>query len=188
MLALARLLCQRRRAGATLLFLFLSLPSMFSANLSWVDPDTEKVGERRERIAKERSSTSAAPSLRSSISSKSSIPDERELWWTSGLKKAKGLNPSKKGRPGTSHSTIHTRKTSISLPRTVEHEPSDGLRDPTLQPAWTYSTTLSTTLPSGALLDPPEHEVPELEGDISSRYTNSSGSRSSRKSGNTSFK
>jgi hypothetical protein len=159
---------------------------MFSADLSWVDPDTEKVGERRERIAKERSSTSAAPSLRNSISSKSSIFDNRELWWTSGLKKAKGLKPSKKGRPDTSHSTPDTRKASNSLPRTLQHEPSDDLRDPTLQPAWTYSTTLSTTLPSGAPLDPPEHEVPELEGDLSSRCTNSSGSRSSRKSSNTS--
>ena len=161
---------------------------MFSADLSWVDPDTEKVGERRERIAKERSSSSAAPSLRNSISSKSSIPDDRELWWTSGLKKAKGLKPSKKGRPDTSHSTLDTRKASYSLPRTLQHEPSDDLRDPTLQPAWTYSTTLFTTLPSGAPLDPPEHEVPELEGDLSSRCTNSSGSRSSRKSSNTSFR
>jgi len=155
---------------------------MFAANLSWADPDTEKVGERRERIAREQSSSPAAVSIRSSGSSRSSVPDDRELWWTSGLKKAKSLKPSGKGRPDTSQRiTTPSRNASISLPRNFENEPLHELRDPTLQPGWTYSTTLSTTLPSGGPLDPPEYEVPELEGDMSSRCTNSSGSRSSRK-------
>lgn len=158
---------------------------MFSADLSWTEPDTEKVGERKERLArereKERLTPSVAPSIRSSKSSKSSIPEDRELWWTASLKKARSMKPTKKIRPGTSHSSNHSRKASSSLPRPLEVETSGDLKDPTLQPAWTYSTSLSPTLPSGAPLDPPEYEVPELEGDVSSRGTNSSGSRSSRK-------
>ncbi|KAF2255517.1 hypothetical protein BU26DRAFT_471096 [Trematosphaeria pertusa] len=157
---------------------------MFAADLSWTEPDTEKVGQRRERIAKERSSPSAAPSIKSSRSSKTSVTsvaDDKELWWTSSLRKAKSIKPNKKGRPGTSRSTgtEHSRKASSSIPRTLEIELPHELRDPTLQPAWTYSSTLSPTLPSGAPLDPPEYEVPELEGDLSSRGTNSTGSRSS---------
>lgn len=159
---------------------------MFSADLSWTDPDTEKVGERKERIArekeKERSTSSAAPSIDSSKSSKSSIPDDRELWWTSGLRKAKNIKPTRKSPPGTSYSTHERKKASISLPRALEVETSDDLIDPTLQPSWTYTTSLSPTLPSGASLDPPEYEVPELEGDLSSRGTDASDSRSSRKS------
>ena len=158
---------------------------MFSADLSWTEPGTEKVGERRERIAKERSIHSATPSIISSRSSKasaSSIADDRELWWTSGLRKAKNLRQHKKVRPSTSRSTATdtSRRTSTGL-RFVDPETNQELRDPSLQPAWTYSTTLSSTLPSGAPLDPPEYEVPELEGDLSSRGTNSTGSRSSRK-------
>ncbi|KAF2866731.1 hypothetical protein BDV95DRAFT_504302 [Massariosphaeria phaeospora] len=153
---------------------------MFSADLSWVDPDTEKVGQRKERIARERSA-SATPSLKSTRSSKSSIPEDRELWWTTGLKKAKNLKPTR-ARPETSYSTIRPRKVSSVFPPTRESQTDPlELKDPTLQPAYTYTTKLSPALPSGASLDLPENEVPELEGDYSSRYTNSSGSRSSRK-------
>ncbi|KAF1968660.1 hypothetical protein BU23DRAFT_260424 [Bimuria novae-zelandiae CBS 107.79] len=156
---------------------------MFSADLSWTDPGTEKVGERRERIAKERSLHSATPSIISSRSSKaSSIADNRELWWTSSLRKAKSFRPNKKARPSTARSsaTDSSLRTSNGL-RFVEPDSSQELRDPSLQPAWTYSSTLSSTLPSGAPLDPPatECDVPELEGDLSSRGTNSTGSRSS---------
>lgn len=169
------------RRSSTRVFLCPSI--MFSADLSWTEPDTEKVGERRERIAKQRSTPSATPSIRSSKSSRSSIPDDRELWWTSSLRKAKSIKPSRKARPDTSRSG-HSKKTSSSLPQIpqkLEIEPPHDLKDPIHQPAWTYSTSLSPTLPSGAALDPPEYEVPELEGDLSSRGTNSSGSRSSRK-------
>ncbi|KAF2264589.1 hypothetical protein CC78DRAFT_616740 [Lojkania enalia] len=151
---------------------------MFSADLSWVDPDVEKVGERRERKAKERPSSSAALSIRSSQSSKSSIPDDKEIWWPASLKKAKQTIPIARPRPETTHSGHKSRKPSISVPQPIEIEPRD-VRDPTLQPAWTYSTSLHSTLPSGAPIDPPEYEVPELEGDLSSRRTGSSGSRSS---------
>ena len=156
----------------------------------------EKVGQRKERKARERStpSLSETPSIRSSRSSResvSSVADDREMWWTTGLKKAKSLKPKKMTRPTTSritatHATQHSRKTSGSIPEAVEAEDFtmiQRIRDPTLQPSWTYSSTISTRLPSGAPLDPPVHEVPELEGDISSRYTGSSGeSRSSRES------
>ncbi|KAJ4354388.1 uncharacterized protein N0V89_006124 [Didymosphaeria variabile] len=156
---------------------------MFSADLSWTDPNTEKVGERRERIAKERSLHSTTPSVTSSRSSiASSFADDRQLWWTSSFRKAKSLRPNKKARPLTSRSNVTdaSRRESTCL-RSVETEPNRELKDPSLQPSWTYSSTLSATLPSGAPLDPPapEFEVPELEGDLSSRGANSTGSRSS---------
>lgn len=137
-------------------------------------------------MAKERPPSSGPPSLRSSKSSRasvSSIADDRELWWTSSFKKAKSLKPSRKFRPGTSRSaaTEYSRKPSVTQPRTLEIELPQELRDPCLQPAWTYSSTLSPTLPSGAPLDPPVYEVPELEGDLSSRGTYSTGSHSSSK-------
>jgi hypothetical protein len=157
---------------------------MFSADLSWTDPDTEKIGERRERIAKERSLHSTTPSVTSSRSSiASSLADDRQLWWTSSLRKAKSFKPNKKARPSTSHSNVTEVSRRTSGLRSLETEPSGELKDPSLQPSWTYSSTLSSNLPSGAPLDPPapEYEVPELEGDLSSRGANSTGSRSSRK-------
>ncbi|KAF2686531.1 hypothetical protein K458DRAFT_429530, partial [Lentithecium fluviatile CBS 122367] len=164
---------------------------MFAADLSWVEGDgVEKVGERKERKARERStpSVSVEPSIRSSRSSRDSVSstaDDKEMWWTSSLKKAKSLRPNKKARPTTSRSTAtqHIRKTSASLPEAIETDDfalPHKLRDPSLQPSWTYSSTIATKLPSGAPLDPPVYEVPELEGDYSSRGTVSSGgSRSS---------
>ncbi|KAK7193766.1 hypothetical protein DPSP01_000320 [Paraphaeosphaeria sporulosa] len=156
---------------------------MFSADLSWTDSSTEKVGERRERKAKERSLHSTTPSVTSSRSSiTSSLADERQLWWTSSLRKAKNFKPNKKARPSTSRSIVTdaSRPTSTVL-RSIEPESIRELKDPSLQPGWTYSSTLSSNLPSGAPLDPPapEFEVPELEGDLSSRGANSTGSRSS---------
>ena len=169
---------------------------MFSADFSFHDPHAEKVGERKERLARERKVSSAAASIASGKSSqsshadiasgkssKSSHADDRELWWTSSLKKAKSTAkaPSsiKRSRPSTSRLPGHVRKLSNSISQTFDIHPPSDYKDPILQPAWTYSTSLASTLPSGAPLDPPEYEVPELEGDMSSRCTNSSESRSS---------
>lgn len=162
---------------------------MFSVDLSWTEPTVEKVGERRERIARERSTTpSATPSIRSTISSRASIRSiakEQVLWWTSSLKKAKSLKPIKAvhlDRPSTSRSTTtnHSRKTSGSSPRHVEVE-LPHFRDPALQPAWTYSSSISAKLPSGQSLDPPDDEVPGLEGHASSRVIKAGGPRSPSK-------
>lgn len=151
---------------------------MFSADLSWSDPHTEKVGERRERRARERSTT--ASSISTSASSKSSVSAERELWWTSGLRKAKGIKPRLS-------SLRHSRSRSTTLQDTDEELPdkqdtklAHDLTDPTLQPSWTYSSTLPSRLPSGESLDFAIHEVPELDGDVSSRYTDSTEPRFSR--------
>jgi hypothetical protein len=142
---------------------------MFSADLSWADATTEKVGERRERKARERSTR--AGSIDTSTSSRSSVSADRELWWTSGLKKAKSVRPSIL-RPTTSRSTS-SQKAVPFKPRQPDNARAFQLKDPTLQPGWTYSTTLSPSLPSGTPLDLPVSEVPELEGDSSSRYTDS---------------
>ncbi|CAO2650454.1 Nn.00g017460.m01.CDS01 [Neocucurbitaria sp. VM-36] len=145
---------------------------MFTADLSWSDPHTEKIGERRERKARERSTT--AGSVKTSLSSRSSISVDRELWWTSGLKKAKSIKPNLL-RPMTSRSS--SQKTVHANPKKPDLKLTNDFKDPTLQPGWTYSSTLSQTLPSGASLDLPEYEVPELEGDTSSRRTDSTGPR-----------
>jgi len=142
---------------------------MFSADLSWTEPNVEKVGERRERKARERSST--AGSIKTTSSSRSSISADRELWWTSGLKRAKGLQSSVL-RPSSNRSTNSQRHPQYAQ-KNLHLELPQGLKDPTLQPSWTYATTLSPTLPSGAPFDLPVHEVPELEGDSSSRRTTS---------------
>jgi hypothetical protein len=151
---------------------------MFSADLSWTDPDTEKVGQRKERIAKERPLSSSTQSIRSSSSSKSSVLDDKELWWPTSLKKAKNVIPSRGPRPVTGRSN-HPKKPSISVPLPIDPT-NQEVRDPSLQPSWIYST-IHTTLPSGASLDPPEYEVSELEADLSSRRTGSSDSHSSSK-------
>ncbi|CAI6251648.1 unnamed protein product [Periconia digitata] len=162
---------------------------MFSADLSWTEASVEKVGERRERKARERPTPSATPSINSTISSRASIKSiakDKVLFWTSNLKKAKSLKPIKNvvsERPSTSRSTTasHSRKTSSSSPRHIDIEIPYDLRDPTLQPpAWTYSSSLSSKLPSGQPIDLPVHEVPELEGDVSSRGIKSNASRSPR--------
>lgn len=149
---------------------------MFTADLSWSDPHTETVGHRRERKARERSS--AAGSIKTT-SSRSSASADRELWWTSGLKKAKGFQSSIL-RPSSNHSTRSQRETR-TVPKKLELKTTpQSLKDPALQPSWTYATALSHTLPSGATFDLPVHEVPELEGDSSSRRTTSTEARFSR--------
>jgi hypothetical protein len=151
--------------------------TMFTADLSWSGPNTETVGERRERKVRERSST--AGSIRTSTSSRSSVVVDRELWWASGLKKAKGIK-SNILRPSSHHST-KSQTTIRSGPKKLELQLPHNLKDPSLQPAWTYANTLSPTLPSGAAFDLQTQEVPELDGDSSSRRTNSTEARFSCK-------
>ena len=173
------------------LHILVGVITMFSADLSWTDPNVEKVGERKERIAKERSTSSTSPSIKScsksSRDSISSAQEERELWWTSSLRKAKSLKPLRKTstfRPGSSRSfaTEASRKSSGTHSRHAEVESTRDVHNPVLQPAWAYSHSLPPRHHPRKPLDPSVHEVPELEGDGSSHGTTSSGSRSSRKS------
>jgi hypothetical protein len=153
---------------------------MFTADLSWTDTGTEKVGERKERIAKEEKARSiSSASIHSHKCSQNSGSTDREAsWWHSSLKKASGVKPTKISLPKGGRDKVGAR---CPLPLGREMSKPDMVRDPTTQPAWTYSASLSPKLPSGASLDPTEYEVPELEGDTSSGRTISSGSRSSRK-------
>jgi hypothetical protein len=148
---------------------------MFSADLSWTEPDTEKIGQRRERKARESSGT--AGSIMTNTSSRSSRSGDRDTWWTLGLKKALSPNTSrpKSRRSTSSQKTVqtNTKKLELRLP--------SSLKDPVLQPSWTYASTLSPTLPSGASFDLPTNDVPELEGDTSSGRTNSTEPRPTRK-------
>ena len=152
----------------------LSLVIMFAADLSWTDHATETVGERRERKARAQSTSSA----RSTKSSKSSLAD-RDNPWLPTLKKANAKAGPKAAVPAGRHAS-DSRKRSGSVPRPLDLDLP--LKDPILHPPWTFSSSLSSTLPSGAPLDPPECEVPELEGDMSSRRTNSGDSNCSSES------
>jgi hypothetical protein len=150
---------------------------MFSADLSWTGPDTETVGKRRERKARERGSI--ASSIKTNSSSRSSQVIDRELWWTSGLKKAKDIR-SNILRPSSHHSTA-SQTTVLSGPKRPDPKQPPTPEDPVLNSAWTYPSNLSHNLPSGTPFDLPVHDVPELEGDSSSRRTNSTEARCSRK-------
>ncbi|KAH6615199.1 hypothetical protein C7974DRAFT_60706 [Boeremia exigua] len=163
---------------------------MFAADLSW--QIGESVGQRKERKAREHAS--GTPSVRTSVTSRSSSSTDRQEWWTSGLKKIKARTSSKsssKGRPSTSP---NSRPQAIIDPRSLqpvceavakdfpnwELELPHHLRDHVQKPTYTVSKSLSPTLPSGGSMDLSECDVPELEGDISSRYTHSIVSISSR--------
>lgn len=156
---------------------------MFAADLSWTEPTTETVGERRERKAREkdreRSMASSAASTTSGQSSNSVRP-EKGAWWPSGLRKSKSVKPAIVVRPPTGSSQTSKGTMTRPFPPQLKVQTSDLLRDPALQPAWTYSSTLSPTLPSGAPLDPPGYVVPELEGDVTWQGSESAGTLTSR--------
>ncbi|KAF9695970.1 hypothetical protein EKO04_005963 [Ascochyta lentis] len=162
---------------------------MFAADLSW--QKAESVGEHKERKARER--TSGTPSVRTSITSTSSSSTDRQKRWTSGLKKVKAKassNASLKARPVTSPNSTSQQRSDApplrpvqeSMTRDVpnwELELPHHLKDPIPKPAYTFSKSLSPRLPSGGTMDMLECDVPELEGDMSSRYTHSIVSASS---------
>jgi hypothetical protein len=150
---------------------------MFATDLQ-LAREAETVGARRERKARERSTKAA--SIDTSISTKSSVSTERELWWSVGLKKAKNIKP-RILRPSTGRSTSSQKTTSNTAPRKLDLRLARDFKDPALQLGYTYSSTLSPTLPSGDSLHLQEYQVPELEGDVSSRRTESTRSRFSSK-------
>ncbi|UPX10927.1 uncharacterized protein EKO05_0001560 [Ascochyta rabiei] len=156
---------------------------MFAADLSW--QKAESVGEHKERKARERSS--GTPSVRTSVTSTSSSSTDRQKWWTSGLKKVKAKASSSssfKARPVTSPNSSSQQRSDAPPLRPVhemvtrdipnwELELPYQIKDPAPQPAYTFSKSLSPRLPSGGTMDLLECDVPELEGDMSSRYTHS---------------
>lgn len=164
---------------------------MFAADLSW--QKAESVGQRKERKAREQSS--GTPSIRTSVTSRSSGSTDRQEWWTSGLNKIKAKGSSRssnKGRPVTSPGSSSQQNTDPPPLQPVreavakdfpawELELPHHLKDPASKPAYTFSKSLSPKLPSGGSMDLLEYDVPELEGDISSRYTHSIVSLSSRR-------
>ncbi|KAF2196537.1 hypothetical protein GQ43DRAFT_452281 [Delitschia confertaspora ATCC 74209] len=144
---------------------------MFSADLSWGDPDVEKVGARRERKAKEKEkerSTPASTPKKGPPSTKSSIfSTDRETWWPLNLRKAKSkiVKPNK-------HAQLDSVP-DLTASRTVSSSGSKpfGLNlpvDPKLHPEWTFSSTFRSTLPSGAPLDSPGCEPPDLHNKLPS--------------------
>ena len=172
-----------KSGSSRLLFPFYLLHIMFTADLSWTDAGTEKVGERKERIARERSIHSTTPSVYSYRSSRaSSIADERELWWASGFRKAKSLTPMRKGRPSTAQSTGTDKSRRLSnglhfITSTLDQDPEESSSPPAIP----CTSSLTSTVPSGEFLGPPilDGSISELEGDRSSHSSMSSTSSSS---------
>ena len=158
---------------------------MFTADLSWTDEKAEKVGERKERIARERSLYSPSVYSYRSSSRASSVADDRELWWTSGFRKAKSLTPMRQVKPSTPRSgptnISQSRRTSSSLrfiTSSLDQEPQDPPPDSDV----TFTSTLPPNISAGELLDLSNLEfgTSGSEGDRSSRGTTSSDSLSSR--------
>ncbi|KNG48651.1 hypothetical protein TW65_04548 [Stemphylium lycopersici] len=145
---------------------------MFATDLP-LEKEAETVGARRERKARERSTrASSIDTVSTARSSRASISTERELWWSAGFKKAKSIKP-KILRPSTgqSGSSQKTAKSVSTVAERLELKKAGEYKDPALQPSWTYTSTISATLPSGDTLHVQDHtEVQELEGgEISSR-------------------
>lgn len=143
--------------------------------------EAETFGARKQRKARQQSVTGS--SINTSIGSQSSTSSEsteREQWWSQSLKKkAKSIKP-KILRPSTSKSTA-SQKTINAVTQNLDSQLALHFKDPALQPSWTYTSSLSSTLPSGDSLHSRD-QVPDLDGDISSRRTDSTRSRVSRKS------
>ncbi|RMZ69042.1 hypothetical protein GMOD_00002948 [Pyrenophora seminiperda CCB06] len=150
---------------------------MFATELI-LEQEAETFGARRERKARQQSVTGS--SINTSIRSQSSASSEcteREQWWSTSLKKAKSIKP-KILRPSTSKSTV-SQKTINTVTQSLDSQLAQHFKDPVLQPGWTYTTSLSSTLPSGdSLLS--KDQLLEHDGDISSRRTDSTRSRISR--------
>ncbi|XP_014553100.1 hypothetical protein COCVIDRAFT_40816 [Bipolaris victoriae FI3] len=151
---------------------------MFATDLP-LEKEPETFGARRERKAKERSVRS--PSIGASTTSRSSrgsASTERDAWWPTSLKKANIIKP-KIIRPP-SGSSQSSQKTFRNVPATLDMKKAREFKDPALQPSWTYTSSLSGTLPSGNSLHLDEyHQLSELEGDNSSRQSSSISSHAS---------
>jgi len=153
---------------------------MFAAELI-LEQEVETFGARKQRKARQRSVTGSSTNTSiGSQSSRSSESTEREQWWSASLKKkAKGIKP-KILRPSTSKSTA-SEKTINAVTQNLDSQLALHFKDPVLQPSWTYTSSLSPTLPSGDSLHSKD-QVQELDGDRSSRRTGSTRSRISSKS------
>ncbi|KAG9387712.1 hypothetical protein A1F94_000604 [Pyrenophora tritici-repentis] len=129
---------------------------MFATELL-LEQETETFGARKERKARRGSDST-----------------EREQWWSASLKKAKSIKP-KILRPSTSKTTA-SQKTINAVTQNLDSQLALHFKDPVLQPSWTYTSSLSSTLPSGDSLHSKD-QLSELDGDISSRRTDSTRSR-----------
>lgn len=133
---------------------------MFTADLSWTDPTDEKVGQRKERKSKENSFPPKTPSIKSSKSS-----TQESVWRPSfkitRLRSTKAVTTEKANG---SHETYQNKK----LPKLPPQPLDFSLKDPTLQPAWSFSSTLSPSLRSGTSIGLPGSTIPGPEYEPSS--------------------
>ena len=143
---------------------------MFTADLSWTDPTDETVGQRKERKSKENPFPPKTPSIKSSKSS------TQESVWRSPFKKTRSTSTKivKAEKANGSHETHQNKKLAKLPPQPLDF----SLKDPTIQPTWTFSSTLTPSLPSGASISLPGSIIPDL--DCESWSSNSRKSNSSR--------
>jgi hypothetical protein len=135
-----------------------------SADFAWTDDTTEKVGERRQRKAKDGSE---------SIASSSSSQNKRQP----SVKKA-----SLSGKTSFSSVKGSFRRPSTSANRHKNTLPpidsNSTFKDPLEQPDWVLSGKFVPKLPSGTPLDPPNDPPPpflpelDLDGSDNSREKN----------------
>lgn len=115
---------------------------MFSADLSWNDETTEKVGQRRERRARKREDSISS----STSGSRTGTRKEESTSQTTSFSSIKGSFR----RPSITTLSRHQKKPSLAA-----IDAGLPLRDPVQQPDYVYSAKLEPRLPSGASLDPP---------------------------------
>ncbi|OCK85906.1 hypothetical protein K432DRAFT_388161 [Lepidopterella palustris CBS 459.81] len=165
---------------------------MFAADLSWTDPTDLTVGERKKRKKEQQSNSSKAPSVKSFTSSGT----RRDGVWQSASKQSKYPSAQASNTPNNSmpktlaRPLIQSRASDRSVrlpskalpPRPLDLKSDSTLKDPSLAPAWTFQSTLSPTLPSGASIDLPQSVIPDPDRETWSRHSRSSRSSSSRHS------
>jgi hypothetical protein len=148
---------------------------MFSADLSWNDDTTEKVGERRQRKVRD-----GTESINSSNSSQNKPPPTARKPSLSGKTSFSSVKGSFR-RPASSGGR-HARKN--TLPPIDATTP---LKDPLEQPDWILSGKFIPKLPSGTPLDPthdpPPPFLPELNLDGSEKGPEHYGSEAPREHG-----
>ena len=125
---------------------------MFSADLSWTDNTTEKVGQRRQRRANKREGS--IPSSTSGSKKDGKKSSHRDKSSPGSITKTISFSSVKDSmrRPSTATSAPH-RNPSATIPELVG--PHTDFKDPAAQPDYTYAAKLGSRLPSGAILESP---------------------------------
>jgi hypothetical protein len=131
---------------------------MFSADLSWTDNTTEKVGQRRQRRANKRENSISSSTSGSKKAFKDGKETSHQIKSSLGsITKTISFSSVKDSmrRPSTAAS-IQTKNPSVTLLETSA--PYNDYKDPLQQPDYIYSAKLGPRLPSGAVIESPPQQ------------------------------